>query len=457
MTSLTQALGQFASSPLTHPQLDKALEIAKTGFIDTIATMFAGSSEPVVKILLDHYRKIASSLAEAPVPFLGEMLPSQFAACISGTAAHALDFDDVALSGHPSTVLVPAILAEGYLCNISGEQALEAYVVGYEVWAYLIAKEPDQYHIKGWHPTGVMGTVGAAAAIARIRKLDSKTTSTALAIAASMASGLVSNFGSMTKPFHAGRAASNAIEAVRLAQAGLTSAPDVFEHPAGFLYALSPNNNVQLQNSKSEIGKDLHILSAGLCIKQYPVCYSGHRAIDAVLNLTKIHNLKVEDIKEIRATIGRAQASMLRNHVPKTGLEAKFSLEFAIASALLRQSVGLSELNDEFVLRPEVQALFSKIFIEITDKKCEIEPAFAYSDRIVIQLKNNQLLDSGEIRFAKGNSKNPLSLIELKAKFIDCFAIYENNDQSLDINPEQLFSKLSDLNHCDSIKSIFLN
>ena len=201
----------------------------------------------------------------------------------------------------------------------------------------------------------------------------------------------------------------------------------------------------------------MHILSAGLCIKQYPVCYSGHRAIDAVLNLTKIHNLKVEDIKEIRATIGRAQASMLRNHVPKTGLEAKFSLEFAIASALLRQSVGLSELNDEFVLRPEVQALFSKIFIEITDNKCEIEPAFAYSDRIVIQLKNNQLLDSGEIRFAKGNSKNPLSLIELKAKFIDCFAIYENNDQSLDINPEQLFSKLSDLNHCDSIKSIFLN
>ena len=148
---------------------------------------------------------------------------------------------------------------------------------------------------------------------------------------------------------------------------------------------------------------------------------------------------------------------MLRNHTPKTGLEAKFSLEFAIASAVLRQGVGLNELNDEFVMRPEVQALFSKIFIDITDSKCDIEPAFAYSDRIVIQLNSNQILDSGEIRFAKGNSKNPLSLNELKAKFMDCFAVYKNNDQSLDINSEQLFSKLSELNHVKSIQSLFLS
>ncbi len=455
MNTLTQSLGIFATQPIDHPQKEAALEIAKTGFIDTIATMFAGSSEPVVNILEKHYAQFASSLKEAPVPFSGEMISSQFAACISATSGHALDFDDVALSGHPSTVLVPAILAEGYLCGVSGREALEAYLVGYEVWANLISKEPDQYHIKGWHPTGVMGTVGAAAAIARIRKLDPQTASTALSIAASMASGLVANFGSMTKPLHAGRAAANGIEAVRLAEAGLTASSDIFEHPAGFLYALSPKNLVNLSNSAKPIGEQLHIVGAGLCIKQYPVCYSGHRTIDAILDLVKKHDVKLDEIKQITATIGKAQASMLRNHKPKTGLEAKFSLEFAVACALLEQRVGLSELTDEFVLRPQVQAMFSKVKIEITDVSCPIEPAFSYADRITIELVNNKQLDSGEIRFAKGNSKNPLTMEELKAKFMSCFKVFQTNAKGSQINADLLFSKLNDLNSLQSLSNLW--
>jgi len=455
MTSLTQSLGSFATRPINHPQKDAALEIAKTGFIDTIATMFAGSNEKVVEILSAHYEQFASPVAEAPVPFLQKMMPAQFAACISGTAAHALDFDDVALSGHPSTVLVPAILAEGYLQNITGLDALEAYLVGYEVWATLIAREPDQYHLKGWHPTGVLGTVGVAAAVSRIKKLDAKTASSALAIAASMASGLVSNFGSMTKPFHAGRAAANGIEAVRLAEMGLTAAPDVFEHPAGFLYAISPNNHANLKNEAAPMGSHLFILDAGLCIKQYPVCYSGHRAIDAIINLMKSNSIKLDEIEKITATVGKAEASMLRNHTPKTGLEAKFSLEFAIVCALLKQNVGLGELNDEFVLRPDVQSLFSKVEIEITEEQCPIDPAFALTNRVVIHLKNSQQLDSGEIRFAKGNSKNPLSVKELHAKFIDCFRIFKNNSKNSEIKAEELFEKLSGLNQLKSLRTLF--
>jgi len=457
MNTLTHSLGLFATQPIDHPEKEVALEIAKTGFIDTVATMFAGSSEPVVNILVNHYGQFASSLKEAPVPFSGALMSSQFAACISGTSAHALDFDDVALSGHPSTVLVPAILAEGHLCGVSGREALEAYLVGYEVWAHLIAKEPDQYHIKGWHPTGVMGTVGAAAAIARIRKLDPQTACTALSIAASMASGLVANFGSMTKPLHAGRAAANAIEAVRLAQAGLTASSDIFEHPAGFLYALSPNNLVNLSSSAEPIGKNLHIVGAGLCIKQYPVCYSGHRSIDAILDLMKKHDVKLDEIKKITATIGKAQASMLRNHTPQTGLEAKFSLEFAIACALLEQRVGLNELTDEFVQRPQVQAIFSKVKIEITDLSCPIEPAFSYSDRVVIELVNNKLLDSGEIRFAKGNSKNPLTMDELKTKFMECLKVFQTNAKGSQINADLLFSKLNNLNSLKSLGSLWTN
>mgnify|MGYP000555957445 CR=1 FL=1 len=156
------------------------------------------------------------------------------------TVPYALDFDDVALSGHPSTVLVPAIMAESYILQSSGKEALLAYVVGYEVWAELISRESDQYHLKGWHPTGVLGAVATAAAAAYLHKLNAEQAGRAMAIAASMSSGLVANFGTMTKPFHAGRAASHGLEAVRLAKLGLTSSPDAFEHHAGYLAALSP-------------------------------------------------------------------------------------------------------------------------------------------------------------------------------------------------------------------------
>ena len=165
MTGLTQALAAFVAAPTFGSNEQGALAVAKTGFMDTIATMLAGHNEPVVNIVRQFFAN-ATTPAEAPVPFLGTMHPAAQAAFITAVAGHALDYDDVALSGHPSTALVPAILAEGYLLNSSGLDALRAYVVGYEVWAELVSREPDQYHLKGWHPTGVFGAVGAAAAVA---------------------------------------------------------------------------------------------------------------------------------------------------------------------------------------------------------------------------------------------------------------------------------------------------
>jgi aconitate decarboxylase len=151
---------------------------------------------------------------------------------VNGAAGHALDFDDVALGGHPSTVLVPAVMAEGERLDVSGEEALRAYLVGYEVWAELFRREPDAYHLKGWHPTAVLGTVGATAAVAYLNKLPVDQCRHAIALSASLACGLVANFGTMTKPLHAGRAAAAAIDAVRFAASGLTAAPDAIEHQA---------------------------------------------------------------------------------------------------------------------------------------------------------------------------------------------------------------------------------
>jgi aconitate decarboxylase len=454
MTGLTKALATFAASPNFSGQEQAAYKVAKTGFIDTIATMMAGHKEPVVDVVRQFYAE-STTPAEAPVPFLGTMHPAAQAAFINAVAGHALDYDDVAISGHPSTVLVPAILAQSYLLNCSGLDALRAYVVGYEVWAELVSREPEQYHLKGWHPTGVFGAVGAAAAVSYLSKLSEEDTRQALAISASLASGLVANFGTMTKPFHAGRAAAHGIEAVKLSKLGMTSAADVFEHPAGYLFALSPSGRADLKRSADTLGRELRILDSGLSIKRYPVCYSSHRTIDGVLEIVERENLKADDISQVHVTIGPAQASMLRNMFPATGLEAKFSAQFAVASAIVARQVGLSQLTDEFVNQDDIQALFKKVTVSTVDTVCPLEPAFALTDRVVIETKNGQTLDSGEIRFPLGNAKNPIDAAGLKAKFMDCVATGTALNPDIKGVDAGLYERIANLETLESVRSLF--
>ena len=454
MPGLTQALAQYVAKPGFGSSEAKALAVAQTGFLDTIATMIAGAKEPVVAVLLKRYAQ-ADMPAESPVPFAGWMRPAIEAACINAAAAHALDYDDVALSGHPSTVLVPAILAAGHALNVSGKEALRAYVVGYEVWAELVFRETGQLHIKGWHPTGVLGTVAVAAAVSYLNKLDAETASRALAIAASMASGLVANFGTMTKPYHAGRAAANGIEAVTMAKLGLSASPDVFEHPAGYLKALSVKGEVDVTSAASRLGGDPRILETGLCIKRYPVCYSCHRTIDGVLKLAEEANIKADDVKRVHVTIGRAQASMLRNHHPRTGLEAKFSIEFAVASALVARDVGLQQLTDEFVNLPDVSKHFSKIEVSINDKPCPVEPSFSFTDRVQLELNDGRTLDSGDIRFPFGSANNPLDAAGMKQKFMGCMQAGREAGTVLPCSDADLYQRIMSLQDLPSVQVLF--
>jgi len=454
MTGLTRALAAYVSHPIFNNQEQAACEAAKTGLIDTVSTMLAGHNEPIVRILLEHYQSFTGP-SEAPIPFVSLMRPAAQAAMINGTAAHALDYDDVALSGHPSTAIVPAILAEGHLLNASGRDVLLAYVVGYEVWAELFERESDKYHIKGWHPTGVFGAVAAAAAVAYLHRLNTDQAQAALAIAASMASGLVANFGTMTKPFHAGRAASHGIEAVRLAKLGMTAAADAFEHPAGFLNAISPAGKVDRERAATSLGGTPRILVTGLSIKRYPVCYSCHRTIDGVLEIVERENLQPEQIKKVSLTIGTAQASMLRNHHPKTGLEAKFSAEFAVASAVVARAVGLGQLTDEFATRSDVSDLYGKVSIGITDSICPLDPSFSFFDQVVIELNDGRVFDSGPIRFPLGNAMNPLNAEGLRAKFMECLAIFNKESNSIKFESEGLFERLRQLETLPNIQSLF--
>jgi 2-methylcitrate dehydratase PrpD len=450
MPGLTQSLAEFVQAPQFGELPERAVGIIQTGFIDTIATMIAGRHEPVVDIVQRFVAARGSSAGEASLLGGTQRAASADAALINATAGHALDFDDVAMGGHPSTVLVPTVLAEAEALGLGGEQALNAYLVGYEVWSELFRREPDAYHLKGWHPTAVLGTLGAAAAAAHLRGLSVEHCRHALALAGSFAAGLVANFGSMTKPLHAGRAASAGIEAARLAQAGLTASVDTLEHHAGYLAALSPHGRADRDAPFARHGRTLGILDTGLSIKKYPICYATHRVIDAVIDMAAVHNLSSGSVGEVRAWIGVAQASMLRNHRPVTALEAKFSLEFAIASSLVARQVGLAELTDGFVNQTEVRALFERVTITPVDgERCPHEPVFGLNDRVEIELNDGRVLSSGDIRFARGNAMLPLAPEDLHLKFLDC------TREAGDIDGPAVFDRLSNLRGVPRVATLF--
>ncbi len=306
-----------------------------------------------------------------------------------------------------------------------------------------LAREPTPLHRKGWHPSAVLGTVAAAAACAKLRGLDGAGAATAMAIAASMSSGLVANFGTMTKSFQVARAAQSGVIAARLAQAGLTASLDALEHPSGLLAALSPQGKAELDRPFSAAQKKWHIVGEGLNIKRYPICYATHRSIDAALGLVERYNLTPDAVERIQVSTGATQLRMLRNSRPQTGLEAKFSMQFAMASALVARKVGLAELTDGFVRRPEVQAIFPRVSLTATDATME-GSAFAPADSVEITTKSGETHKSGPVEYAKGSHQYPLSLDELYDKFADCLgAQYQEAKKSRAFENLMIFDRLN--------------
>ncbi len=410
MKSLTRSIAEFVAGFSTAELPQTSLSLARSAFIDLVGVMLAGGVEPVVGVLEKTTRGAG---ADAPCSLLldsSRRRGAVEAALVNGSAAHALDYDDVQFNAHPSTVLVPAILAEAERIGASGLQALRAYVLGYEVWGELRSREPDPYHDEGWHPTAVMGTMAATAAVASLRGLDAHTARAALSISASFTGGVVANFGSMTKPLHAGRAAAAALQACDLAQAGLTAGEDGIGARDGLLAALSPRGRVDLE-SPTQLGACWFSVSAPIQFKKYPVCFSAHRPIDAMLELRQDHGLRAQDIERIEVAVRGTQARVLRFDRPRTALEAKFSVQFAVACALLRGQIGLMDLDDGFVASDAVQSLFPKIDFVHLPPNADGTPPLA--DRVVVHLRDGRRLDSGELAAAKPHTR-------LKQKFIDC-------------------------------------
>ena len=314
-----------------------AVAAATRAILDCLGVMLAGSQEPSARILQ------AVSLAEGGSPLCtvvgtGRRTGAVWAALCNGTAAHALDFDDTnfVLLGHPSAPVLAAALAAGELALADGPALLHAFLLGFEVETTLAAAINPAHYEHGWHATSTLGTVGAAAAAARLLGLDTTQIRTALAVAASQSSGLKENFGTMTKPFHAGHAARSGVLAALLAREGWTASEHALEGPQGFFRVLGAG--ILRPEALDSLGAPWKIVSSGVAVKPYPSCACTHSIIDGALELRRAHGIRPDDVAEVTVGVNAIVPRILIHSDPHTGLEAKFSAEFTVGRGAHRRA-----------------------------------------------------------------------------------------------------------------------
>ncbi|MFH0768734.1 MAG: MmgE/PrpD family protein [Chloroflexota bacterium] len=394
----------------------EAIKVAKNVILDAIGCALAGSKEPAPEIVTEYVKELGGK-REAGVITKGFKTSAPLAALANGTMAHVLDFDDTAASwfGHPSVVLMPTVFALGEKGKLSGKAILEAYILGFEVGSKVNLALGRAYYQAGWHSTIVAGTMATTAAAAKLMKLDVPQTRMALGIAASLASGFKRNFGTMTKSFHAGTAAKNGIIAASLAKKGFTADDSILEVPQGYGEMFSKEFD---QNKITQgLGSPFDIVSPGDSVKPYSCCRAMHRQIDAMLYLIHEHNIRAADVAEVQCLTSPAVVVQLYYHQPKTGLEAKFSMEYGMAVALLDHDVKLAQFEDKRVSRRDVQELLRKV--KYAYPKATVGTQATQPAQVTVRLKSGKEM-SHEVRNAKGDPANPLTEKELTAKFHDC-------------------------------------
>ena len=412
---LTASIAEFVVKA-TPPA--RARERAAAAVCDTIGVALAGASEPAARVV----RSTITSESRGNCRILGtpERAGASDAAFANGVAVHALDFDDMCFVSlaHPSCALVPAALAAAELADASGRAVLDAYIVGFEVECRLgMVMNPRHYHVRGWHCTSSIGTLGAAAAAARILRLTPAAAAHALGIAASLACGLKENIGTMVKPLHAGVAARNGVMAARLAQQGMTASEIAIDGPQGYLAAMdSERPAADLAGVIADFGKRWEILDTGVTVKLYPSCAATHPPLDALLQLVRAHGFAADDVEAIEVDVDSMTPRLLIHDRPATALEAKFSMPFCAAAAVVFGHPTIDTFAADRIADARVQQMLPRVTLR-ADTAFDAAPPLSQA-RVTVRLRDGRDL----VEQADGARGYPgrLTEAELATKFLGC-------------------------------------
>jgi len=424
---------------------EAAIARARGAALDSLGVMLAGAAEPVARAV----RAVARLEGGTPLcTVFGTTLRASptWAALANGVAGHAHDFDDTsfALMGHPSVPLLATALACAEAEPTDGAALVAAYIAGFEVDAALgLALNPAHY-TRGWHATSSIGTIGCTAAAARLLRLDVGQTSHALAIAVSLASGLKENFGSMTKPYHAGHAARNGVLAAMLAREGMTASESALDGRQGYAAAFSAA--ALAPDALDGLGRDWQIVASGIAVKPYPSCALTHAAIDALLDLRAAQDLAVRDIAEVEVGVNRVVPDVLRHGRPSTPLERKFSMQFCAAAALADGAVTLESFEDA-PLSDGVRTLLPRVRMVVDPTLPEGLEQHAWT-RVTVRLADGRTL-AVPARGARGHPDQPLSDAQLAAKFLGCAGRVLAHDEA-----EGLAAQIAHLEHVPDVRAL---
>jgi 2-methylcitrate dehydratase PrpD len=392
---------------------------------DSIAVIVAGTTgdlaDPLRGYVDQHVGKGDARILTWDLP-----VPNEIAAFANGTLGHALDFDDVVsiIPAHPSAIAVAALLAAGPPGPLSGARLAEAYIVGVEVAAKIGQAIGPGHYNRGWHATGTIGIFAAIAALAKLLNLDESQTRRAIGTGTSLASGLQCNFGTMTKPMHSGWAARSALTAVELARCGWTSTETALEGKGGF-FAVYGTEQSSAAAIAPSLGNPYVFADPGVALKQYPCCYAVHRAVDGLRGLLGGPRAGGE-IAAIRCSVPPGGLRPLLYPRPKTGLEGKFSMEYALAATALDGSLDLRSFADKQVLRPEVAALYERITVR-EEERCSVGDGTVRTTsagtRGFVEVTVG-FADGAEktatVYKPKGSPVTPLEWTDIHAKFLGC-------------------------------------
>jgi 2-methylcitrate dehydratase PrpD len=397
-----------------------AIAYAKIGLLDTVAVGIAGFDDDASVIA----RKVSGTESGPALVWGGAGRTTAFnAAFLNGIAANVLDYDDCTnnLGGHPSSPVLPALIALAEERHASGRDLLTAYVAGFELETALARGVNFHHYEKGWHPTATLGVFGAAAACAKLLALDEEQTTRALALCASLAAGVKSNLGSMGKPMHVGNCSRNGLLAALLAAEGFTGNAEALEHPQGFLEVFNGRGNYSVERLLEKWGTPWEIEMPGIAVKQYPCCLSTQAAVDLTIELVARHDVRPDAVKKIEASVPALRLKHTDRPQLRSALDAKLSIQYVLARALTDRTVSLPHFEGEAFRASDVarrmELVEAKPFDATTLAKLGESGA-----AIALELEDGRRI-SGTIRRPVGHEPGvPLPPDLHKAKFEACVA-----------------------------------